>query len=48
MAFVDPHNDQANIIRNEGDAAARTIAIQLIPAGVARRIDFADPGNCHF
>lgn len=48
MAFVDPHGDQAHLIRNEGDAAARTIAIQLIPAGVARRIDFADPGNCHF
>ncbi|MDT7813870.1 MAG: hypothetical protein QOJ42_3786 [Acidobacteriaceae bacterium] len=48
MTFVDPHGDQAHIIRNEGDAAARTIAIQLIPAGVARRIDFADPGNCHF
>jgi quercetin dioxygenase-like cupin family protein len=48
MAFVDPHGNQAHLIRNEGDAAARTIAIQLIPAGVARRIDFADPGHCRF
>ncbi len=48
MTFVDPHGDHAHIIRNEGDAVARTFAIQLIPAGVARRIDFADPGNCRF
>jgi len=48
MTFVDPHGDHAHIIRNEGNVVARTIAIQLIPAGVARRIDFADPGNCHF
>jgi quercetin dioxygenase-like cupin family protein len=48
MTFVDPHDDHAHIIRNEGSAVARTIAIQLIPAGVARRIDSADPGNCHF
>jgi len=48
MTFVDPHGDHAHIIRNEGDAVAQTFAIQLIPAGVARRIDFVDPGNCHF
>jgi quercetin dioxygenase-like cupin family protein len=48
MTFVDPHGDHAHIIRNEGSAVARTIAIQLIPAGVARRIDSADPGNCRF
>ncbi|HET6218919.1 MAG TPA: cupin domain-containing protein [Acidobacteriaceae bacterium] len=48
MTFVDPHGDHAHIIRNEGDAVARTFAIQLIPAGVARRIDFVDPGSCHF
>jgi quercetin dioxygenase-like cupin family protein len=48
MTFVDPHHDHAHIIRNEGNLVARTIAIQLIPAGVARRIDFADPGSCHF
>jgi Cupin domain len=48
MTFVDPHDDHAHIIRNEGSTVARTIAIQLIPAGVARRIDSADPGKCHF
>jgi quercetin dioxygenase-like cupin family protein len=48
MTFADPHGDHTHIMRNEGDAVARTFAIQLIPAGVARRIDFEDPGNCHF
>jgi hypothetical protein len=27
---------------------AKTIAVQLIPANAVRRIDVADPGNCHF
>ena len=48
MTFVDPHGNHAHIIRNEGEAVARTIAVQLIPAGAERRIDVADPGNCHF
>jgi quercetin dioxygenase-like cupin family protein len=48
MTFIDPHGDHAHVIRNEGNTVARTIAIQIIPAGMARRIDFADPGNCHF
>lgn len=48
MTFVDPHGSHAHIIRNEGGVVARTIAVQLIPAGAERRIDVADPGNCHF
>jgi hypothetical protein len=56
MAFGDPHGDphddshgdHAHIIRNEGNVVAQTTAVQLIPAGAARRIDVADPGNCHF
>jgi quercetin dioxygenase-like cupin family protein len=48
MTFLDPRGEHAHIIRNEGDTVARTIAVQLIPAGMARRIDVADPGNCHF
>ena len=48
MSFIDSHHDHAHILRNEGDSVARTIAIQLIPAGEARRIDSADPGTCHF
>ena len=48
MTFVDPHGDRAHIIRNEAKTVARTIAVQIIPADTARRIDVADPGNCHF
>jgi uncharacterized cupin superfamily protein len=48
MAFVDPGGDHIHILRNEGAVEARTIAVQFIPADAARRIDIADPGNCHF
>ncbi|MGC1293955.1 MAG: cupin domain-containing protein [Alloacidobacterium sp.] len=48
MTFADPHADHVHIIRNEGNIVARTTAVQLIPAGATRRIDVADPGNCHF
>ncbi len=48
MAFVDPGGDHMHILRNEGAVEAKTIAVQFIPAHAARRIDVADPGNCHF
>jgi len=48
MTFVDHGGDHVHIIRNEGAGIAQTTTIQLIPAGAARRIDVADPGNCHF
>jgi hypothetical protein len=48
MGFVDPGGDHVHIIRNEGAVEARTVAVQLIPAGAPRRIDAADPGNCTF
>jgi quercetin dioxygenase-like cupin family protein len=48
MTFVDPGGDHVHIIRNQGNTPAQTIAVQLVPAGAARRIDAADPGNCHF
>ena len=48
MGFVDPGGDHVHILRNEGDVEATTIAVQLIPADAARRIDAADPANCHF
>ena len=37
-----------HIVRNETDAPAKTIAVQLIPKGADRRQDAPDPGNCHF
>lgn len=48
MAFVDPGGDHVHLLRNEGNVTASTMTVQIIPAGAARRIDAADPGNCHF
>jgi quercetin dioxygenase-like cupin family protein len=48
MGFVDPGGNHVHILRNEGAIEAQTIAVQLIPADASRRIDVADPGNCHF
>jgi len=48
MGFVDPGGKHVHNIRNEGTVEARTIAVQLIPADAVRRVDAADPGNCHF
>ncbi len=48
MGFIDPGGDHAHILRNEGAIQAQTIAVQFIPADATRRIDVADPGNCHF
>jgi quercetin dioxygenase-like cupin family protein len=48
MTFVDPGGEHVHIVRNETSAEAQTIAIQLIPQGQQRRIEVADPGNCHF
>ena len=48
MGFVDPGGDHVHLIRNEGAVEARTMAVQLIPAGATRRIDAPAPGNCPF
>ncbi len=48
MMFVDAGGGHVHILRNEGNVVAQTTAVQLIPADTARRIDVADPGNCHF
>jgi quercetin dioxygenase-like cupin family protein len=48
MGFVDAGGDHVHLIRNEGAVEARTVAVQLIPTGAARRIDSAAPGNCGF
>jgi hypothetical protein len=47
-AFIDPGGGHVHLIRDETGAVARTIAVQLIPAGAMRRQDSPDPGNCHF
>jgi len=48
MGFIDPGGDHVHIIRNEGAVQATGIAVQLIPADAARRIDVDNPGNCPF
>jgi hypothetical protein len=49
MGFVDEGGDHAHVIRNEGSVVARTIAVQLIPAGATRRIDVTPaPVACPF
>jgi hypothetical protein len=48
MGFVDYGGDHVHIIRNESTVEAQTIAIQMIPAGAARRIEIANPGYCDF
>jgi quercetin dioxygenase-like cupin family protein len=46
MGFVDPGGDHRHVIRNEGTTEARTITVQVIPAGATRRIDVAAPVGC--
>jgi hypothetical protein len=47
-SFVDVGGGAVHIIRNESGAVAKTIAVQLIPAGAVRRQDAPDPGYCPF
>jgi hypothetical protein len=47
MSFVDAGGNHAHVIRNEGTDVAQTVAVQLVPAGGARRIDVLTvPANC--
>ncbi len=50
MGLVDPGGDHVHVLRNEGLVEARTITVQLIPAGAMRRIDAAapSPSACQF
>ena len=48
MGFVDPGGGHVHVIRNEGAVEARTITVQVIPAGAVRRVDAPDPGHCGF
>lgn len=48
MTFVDEGGDHVHVIRNEGAVEARTITVQLIPAGAPRRIDAAANPACSF
>jgi quercetin dioxygenase-like cupin family protein len=46
--FVDQGDGHVHLLRNETNAPAETVAIQILPKDAARRIDAVDPGNCHF
>ncbi len=47
MGIVDEGGQHVHVLRNEDPATeARTIAVQLIPAGATRRIDAPAPAHC--
>jgi quercetin dioxygenase-like cupin family protein len=46
--FVDAGGSHVHLLRNEGAVEARTIAVQLIPAGATRRIDAPASPSCPF
>jgi hypothetical protein len=47
MSFVDSGGNHTHVIRNEGTIPASNIAVQLVPAGAARKIDAPTaPPNC--
>jgi hypothetical protein len=48
MGFVDQGGDHVHVIRNEDSVEARTVAVQLIPAGAMRRIDAEGNAACPF
>ena len=48
MGFVDEGGDHVHVIRNEGAVEARTVAVQLIPAGATRRSNADANPACGF
>ncbi len=45
--FVD-RGRAVHIVRNEGLTDLVTVVVSFVPAGAARRVDKAAPGNCRF
>ncbi len=45
-AFTDAGGNDIHMLKNNTDASAETIAVQLIPHGQTRRIDEPQPGTC--
>lgn len=48
MGLVDAGGDHVHVIRNETGSEARTVAVQLVPAGAVRRIDAPANAACGF
>lgn len=46
-SFVDPGGTDVHMLVNNGTDPAETIAVQFVPTGQQRRIDEAQPPNCH-
>ncbi len=46
--FIDAGGTHVHLVRNAGAAPLVTVAFQIMPTGVARRIDVANPGYCQF
>ena len=46
QGIVDPGDGHIHLLRNEGLVEARTITVQLLPAGAGRRVDAPAPPNC--
>jgi hypothetical protein len=44
--FIDPGDGHVHLLRNETDAPAETVAVQILPKDATRRIDAPAPGNC--
>jgi len=40
------HRHRLHLVRNEGNVEAVNVAVQIVPAGAARRIDADQPANC--
>jgi hypothetical protein len=44
--FIDPGGGDVHRLRNQTNAPAETIAVQLLPKDAVRRIDAPTPSNC--
>jgi quercetin dioxygenase-like cupin family protein len=44
--FVDAGGADSHLLRNEGNAPAETLAVQLLPTGSTRRVDEPVPASC--
>ncbi len=47
QAFTDPGGKSVHMLVNDGAVDARTMAMQILPRGAARRIDEPEPVTCH-
>jgi quercetin dioxygenase-like cupin family protein len=45
-SFTDIGCGDVHLVRNEGHVEAVNVAVQIVPAGAARRIDADQPANC--